>query len=133
MTFSCVTARRRVAGVMAACLLGGLAAATTVTPTASAEPDQCSPGALAATVSSVTSSARLYLNNHPGANQAVTEAANQPRPQAAANLRAYFTAHPQEYNELRGILAPIGDAQRRCNVTLLPPDLASAYDEFMAG
>ena len=63
----------------------------------------------------------------------VTAAATHPRPEAAANVRAYFTAHPQEYYELRGILAPIGDAQRQCSVTLLPPDLASAYDEFMAG
>jgi heme-binding protein len=31
------------------------------------------------------------------------------------------------------ILAPIGDAQRQCNVTMLPPELASAYTEFMAG
>ena len=31
------------------------------------------------------------------------------------------------------ILAPIGDTQRQCNVSLLPADLASAYSEFMAG
>jgi hemophore-related protein len=29
----------------------------------------------------------------------------QPPPQAASNLRTYFTAHPQEYYDLRGILA----------------------------
>jgi heme-binding protein len=45
----------------------------------------------------------------------------------------YFTAHPQEYNDLRGILAPIGDTQRQCNTTVLSPDLESAYNEFMAG
>ena len=63
----------------------------------------------------------------------MTAAAGQPRDQAAANLRGYFTAHLQEYYDLRGILAPIGDAQRQCNVTVLPPDLASAYSEFMLG
>jgi hypothetical protein len=47
--------------------------------------------------------------------------------------RADFTAHRQQYYELRGILAPIGDAERECNTTLLPPDLASAYDELIAG
>jgi hemophore-related protein len=57
----------------------------------------------------------------------------QPRDQAAANLRGYFTAHPQEYYDLRGILAPIGEAQRQCNVSVLPADLASAYSEFLAG
>ena len=58
---------------------------------------------------------------------------SQPRPEAAATLRGYFTANPQEYYELRGILAPIGDTQRQCNVSVLPPDLAAAYSEFMAG
>ena len=91
------------------------------------------PRRIANTVGSATGSAREYLNNHPGANAVVTAAATQPRPQAAANLRAYFTAHPQEYYELRGRLAPIGEAHRQCNVAVLPPDLASAYDEFMAG
>jgi hypothetical protein len=37
------------------------------------------------------------------------------------------------YYELRGILAPIGDAQRQRNASLLPPDLAAAYDQCMAG
>ncbi|MBJ7384638.1 MAG: hemophore-related protein, partial [Mycolicibacterium sp.] len=65
--------------------------------------------------------------------QAVTAAKSQPRPEAEANLRGYFTANPSEYYELRGILQPIGDTQQRCNVTVLPPELASAYDTFMAG
>jgi len=115
-----------------AVLISGFAAAVIVAPTAGAAPD-CSPGALSNTVGSTTGSARQYLQNHPDANDVVTAAESQPRPVAAANLRGYFTAHPQEYYELRGILAPIGDAQRQCNSTLLPPDLASAYDEFMAG
>jgi hemophore-related protein len=55
------------------------------------------------------------------------------RPQAGANIRSYFTANPQEYYEPKGILAPIGDTQRTCNVTVLPPHLESAYDEFVAG
>ena len=63
----------------------------------------------------------------------VSQAISQPRPDAAANVRSYFTAHPQEYYELRGILAPIGEAQRQCNTTVLSPELASAYAEFMAG
>ena len=74
-----------------------------------------------------------YLAGHPDANQVVMAASGQPRAQAASNLRSYFTAHPQEYYDLRGILAPIGDTQRQCNVTVLPPDLASAYDQFMTG
>jgi hemophore-related protein len=73
------------------------------------------------------------LDTHPGANQMVTAAYHQPRSDAAANIRGYLTANPQEYYELRAILAPTGDTQRQCNVRVLPPDLASAYDQFMAG
>ena len=132
MKFSGINARRTVAGVCASGLLGGLAVATITAPMASAAPD-CTASGVANTVSSVTGAARQYLADHPGANQAVTAAFNQPRPQAESNLRGYFTANPQEYYQLRGILAPIGDVQRQCNVSVLPPDLASAYDQFMAG
>ena len=133
MNFSGFTVRRTVAGIWAGCVLGGLAGATIAAPTAAAAPVGCSAGEVSSTVNSSISSARQYLADHPGANQVVMAALNQPRPQAAANVRGYFTANPQEYYDLRGILAPIGDVQRQCNVTALPPGLASAYDEFMAG
>src|ERR1700736_4235592 len=108
MKFSGKAVRRQAAGCG---LLAGLAATVIAAPTASAAPD-CSAGGVASTVSSVTGSANQYLNNHPGANAVVTAAKNEPRPQAASDLRYYFTAHPQEYVELRGILAPIGDPPR---------------------
>ena len=125
-------ARRGIVGFSAECVLAGAVAALVAAPTASAAPD-CSPSGVANTVSSATGSAQGYLNNHPGANQVVTAAYSQPQPVAASNLRSYFTANPTEYYELRGILAPIGDTQRQCNVAVLPPGLATAYDEFMAG
>ena len=133
MSFSGTTMRKGVAGIGAACVFGGLAAATLMAPIASAQPGQCTASTLTGTVSSVTAQARQYLDAHPGANQAVTAAMSQPRPEAEANLRGYFTANPGEYYDLRGILAPLGDAQRNCNVTVLPPDLQSAYNSFMAG
>ncbi len=123
------TARRYAAG---SCLLAGLAANTLAAPAVWAAPD-CSAAGVSGTVSAVTGSATQYLNAHPGANAVVTAARNEPRPQAATDVRNYFTAHPQEYVELRGILAPIGDTQRQCNTTVLSPDLESAYNEFMAG
>ncbi len=129
MKFSGRTARRQAAGY---CLLAGLAFTTIAAPTAFAAPD-CSAAGVTGTVSSVTGSANQYLGSHPGANAVVTAAKNEPRPQAETDLRNYFTAHPQEYVELRGILAPIGDTQRQCNTTVLSPDLESAYNEFMAG
>lgn len=133
MTVSSNAPRRRRLGLGVGCLLGGVAAATIAVPSASAQPNQCTADALAGTVSSVSGAARAYLAAHPGANQAVTAASTQPRSEASANLRGYFAANPREYYDLRGILAPIGDAQRQCNVTVLSPDLASAYAEFMAG
>jgi hemophore-related protein len=132
MAFSGNFARRYIVGAGAAALLGGLTAATLTAPAASAAPD-CSSGAVNNTVSSVTGPAHQYLAVHQGANQVITAAAGQPRPEAAASIRNYFTANPQEYYELRGILSPIGDLQQQCNVGVLSPELASAYTEFMAG
>ncbi|MET0452498.1 MAG: heme-binding protein [Mycobacterium sp.] len=131
MKFSGMTARRGAIGMVAGSLFAGVAAATIAAPVASAA--DCSAEGVANTVSTVTGSARDYLRAHPGANQVVTAAYGQPRADAAADIRSYFTANPGEYYELRAILAPIGDTQRQCNVTVLPPDLASAYDQFMAG
>jgi hemophore-related protein len=133
MKLSRIDVRRGIAGACAGSLLGGLALATIVAPSAVAAPDPCSASELSGTVSSATGAARAYLAGHPAADQAVTAAFSQPRPQAADTLRGYFTANPGEYQDLRGILAPIGDKQRQCNVAVLPPDLASAYDQFMAG
>lgn len=132
MKFTGITARRGIVGICASGLLGGVAAAVIAAPTASAAPD-CSASGVANTVSMATGAAKSYLDTHPGANQAVSTAMTQPRDQAAATLRGYFTANPQEYYDLRGILSPIGDAQRTCNVTALSPELSAAYNEFMAG
>lgn len=132
MKFSVIDARRGIVAACAGSLIAGFAAATLAAPSAGAATG-CEASTVSGTVSSVTGSARAYLDSHPGANQAVTSAIGQPRPQAAATLRGYFTANPQEYYDLRGILAPIGDVQRTCNIQALPPGLASAYDEFMAG
>lgn len=131
MNFTGITARRGAVGTVVGGLFAGLAVATMAAPTAAAA--DCSAAGVSGTVSSVTGQARDYLGSHPGANQVVTAAYGQPRSEAAANIRSYFTANPQEYVELRGILAPIGDTQRQCNVTVLTPELASAFDMFMAG
>src|ERR1700743_2289873 len=129
MNFSGKTLCRHAAGCG---LLAGLAATVIAAPTASAAPD-CSAAGVANTVSSVTGLAHQYLSSHPRATAVGPPRGNEPRPQAESDLRGYFTAHPQEYVELRGILAPIGDTQRQCNTTGLSPDLESAYNEFMAG
>ncbi|MCV7177728.1 heme-binding protein [Mycolicibacterium sphagni] len=132
MMFSGIAPSKKAAAVCTGLIVGGIAAATLAAPMASAAPD-CSSAGVANTVSSVTGSANQYLAAHPGANQVLTAAYGQPRPQAEANVRGYFTANPSEYYDLRGILSPIGATQQACNVTVLPPNLQSAYDAFMAG
>ncbi|WP_445170840.1 heme-binding protein [Mycolicibacterium sp. Dal123E01] len=130
--FSGIAPTTKAAAVCAGWLVGGMAVATLAAPMASATPD-CSSAGVANTVSSVTGSANQYLAGHPGANQVLMAARDQPRPQAEANVRGYFTANPGEYHDLRGILSPIGDTQQTCNVSVLSPNLQSAYDAFMAG
>ena len=127
-----IVTRRRVAGLGVGCVLAGLTMGIAAAPSAVAAPD-CTPDGVNATVSSTTGSAQQYLSAHPDANRVVMAAYGQPQPQAASDLRNYFTAHPHEYYDLRGILTPIGETERQCNVTALPPNLESAYHEFMAG
>jgi heme-binding protein len=132
MNISRIITRLQTAGIGAGFVAGTVAVGLSSAPSALAAPD-CSPAGVNATVSSATGAAQQYLSAHPGANQVVMAAYGQPRPQAASDLRTYFTAHPNEYQDLRGVLAPIGDAERQCNVTALPSNLESAYQEFMAG
>jgi heme-binding protein len=127
-----MTQLKKTARLALPAMVGGLAVAAMLAPTAGADAD-CSPSGIANTVGTTTGQTRDYLAAHPGAEHVFNAAKNQPRPQAEATIRGYFTANPQEYQELRGILEPIGDTQRDCNVTVLPPDLATAYDTFMAG
>ncbi|HEX5144081.1 MAG TPA: hemophore-related protein [Mycobacterium sp.] len=131
MKFSGTTASRSAVALSAGWLLGGAAIAMFTAPEASAA--DCSASGVSSTVSSVTGAAHQFLEGHPAANQVVTAAYGQSPAQAAGDIRRYFTANPGEYYELRGILTPIGDTQRQCNVTVLPPDLAAAYTMFMAG
>jgi hemophore-related protein len=131
MKTSGIRARQHKA-IGAGMLAGAAAVAVFAAPTALAQPD-CSPAGVNTTVSSATGAAQQYLAAHPGANQVVMAAYGESRPQAASDLRGYFTAHPGEYYDLRGVLSPIGDTERQCHVTALPPNLESAYQEFMAG
>ncbi|BBX99312.1 hemophore-related protein [Mycobacterium lacus] len=107
MKISRLAVQRRVAGIGAGCLLGGMAIAALGAPQAGATPD-CGPEGVRATVSPATGSACAYLAAHPDANQAVGAAYNHPRPPVLISLRNYVTQHPQEYGDLRDILTPIG-------------------------
>ena len=43
------------------------------------------------------------------------------------SVRDYFVAHPQEYQELRAIAAPLSDPQRGCNAAIQPMQIAALY------
>lgn len=62
------------------------------------------------------------------ANQVLTAAATQPPPDARAAVRAYFTAHPNEYLDLRGIAAPLTVMRAQCGVAVSPGQLATLFD-----
>jgi heme-binding protein len=115
-----------------ACLVGGIAAATISAPIALAAP--CSASGATATISSVSGAASQFLTAHPGADQALTNAATQTPDEARASVRAYFTANPGEYLELKGITRPLVDLQNQCGVNGLGgADLLQAFNEFQNG
>jgi heme-binding protein len=113
-----------------AAIVGGVAVALAV-PVAYAAP--CSAAAATGTIGSVSSAASQFLATHPGADQTLSEAISQSPDDARASVRAYFTAHPDEYLALRGITAPLADVQNRCGTAGLPMNLIDAFDEFQAG
>lgn len=132
MRNSVITARRRAAGVFAGCVAAAASAAVLAAPAASAAP--CMADEAANTISAVAGDAGRYLSAHPGANQALSDAAAQPRDQARTTVRNYFTANPGEYFDLKGITAPLVDLKNRCGAAGgIPTDLISAFDEFQAG
>lgn len=126
-----IVARRGIAGAFAATLLGAAVATTLGAPVAGAE--QCAAGEVATTFSSVSGAAGQFLSAHPGANRVLTDARGQSPEQARADVRAYFTANPGEYYELKNITAPLVDLQNRCGTNGVPPELVQAFNEFQAG
>ncbi len=120
--------RRVMTGAFATCVLGGVIAGTVAMPMANAAP--CSASGLATTASGVLGQAGGYLDAHPGANDVLTAAANQPAGEAESSVRAYFTAHPNEYFDLQGIVAPLKDLRGQCGLSVTPSQLALLFDSL---
>ncbi len=79
---------RRPLAAVGACLAGGIAVAGIVGgPPAAAAVGGCGSAAARATAAGAADS--------------------EPHDEATATLRDYFRTHPQQYNDLRGIMAPI--------------------------
>jgi hemophore-related protein len=128
---SATAVRRGLFGAFATCALGGVAAATIAIPTAGAQPG-CSASDFSRTASGVLADAGGWLDTHPGAND-VLSAAGMQGAGAETSVRDYFVAHPQEYQELRGIAAPLIDMQRSCGPAIQPMQIAALYTALSQG
>ena len=128
MTNLTSTSRCAVLGAVASC---ALAAATIAAPSALAQPG-CTASGFAHTASGVLASAGAWLDAHPSANDVLT-AAGMRDAGAEQSVRDYFVARPQEYQELRGIAAPLVDMQRRCNTAIQPMQIAALYQALSSG
>jgi heme-binding protein len=125
MTTSATAVRRGLFGAIATCALGGLAFATIAIPSAGAQPN-CTASGFSHTASGVLAAAGGWLDAHQEANNVLTAAGMQGAG-AEASVRDYFVAHPQEYQELRGIAAPLIDLQHGCNTAIQPIQIAALY------
>ena len=126
MTISATAVRRGLLGAFATCALGGVAAATIAIPSAGAQPPNCTASGFAHTASGVLATAGAWLDTHPDANNVLTAAGMQGAG-AEQSVRDYFTSRPHEYQELRGIAAPLIDLQRGCNTAIQPMQIAALY------
>ena len=104
MNFSGITARRKVAGAIVGSLLGGVAAATIVAPSAAAAPQGCSAGEVADTVSNHLDLGASVPEQPPflPTRSLMGALRDQPRAQAESDVRGYFTANPRRVLRAEG-------------------------------
>jgi heme-binding protein len=67
------------------------------------------------------------LDAHPDANNVLTAAGMQGAA-AEVSVRDSFVAHPQEFQELRGIAAPLINMQHGCGAAIQPMQIAALYE-----
>jgi hemophore-related protein len=129
---SATAVRRGLYGMFAGGLLGGVASAAMIMPSANAEPamptmpDSCTFSSAADTSSTVSAKMSTYLEAHPDTNQALTDIAKQPMDQAQVAYRAYFANHPQVESELRAINQPAADLVSQCGIVVRPTPVSEA-------
>ena len=119
--------RRGAFAVLAASAIGGLAAATIAIPTASAEPG-CTAAGLSSALGTVSTATGQYLDAHPGADDAITNAGALAPGEGENAIRAYFVAHPQEWTDLQGIARPLANLRQQCDVDVAPAQIARLFD-----
>lgn len=122
--------RRLVLAGLAAGALGAVAASglANTSPAADATPAACTASGLASTASGVLSQAGGYLNDHPEANDVLTNAANQPADEARSAVRGYFVGHLDQLTALQNIAQPLTDLRTQCGVSVSPSQLATLME-----
>jgi heme-binding protein len=127
MQISGIDKRRGALAVLTAGALGGLAAATIASPTASAQPG-CTAAGLSSALGTVSTATGQYLAAHPGADDAITSSGAMAPGDSENAIRAYFVAHPQEWAELQGIARPLANLRQQCDVDVAPAQIARLFD-----
>ena len=124
--------RKSVYGIFAGGLLGGVASAAMIMPSANAEPvtpttpGSCTFSSAANTSSTVSAQMSTYLAAHPDTNQALTDIAKQPMDEAQVAYRAYFADNPQVEAELKAINQPAADLVSQCGIVVRPTPISEA-------
>jgi hemophore-related protein len=95
-------------------LAGGVALGGAPLASADPEPPHCTAADLAGIMSGVTASTSVYLHTHPDVNYFLSDLKKLPKEERKAKVKEFFTAHPQEADELRGLRQPVRDFHARC-------------------
>jgi hemophore-related protein len=126
MKISEKTVRRGLYGMLAGGLLGGVATAAIVLPSASAAPDECTASGMATTQSTVQTSMSTYLQMHPQTNQALTDIAKQAPSEAQASYQTYFNQNPTVATDLKGLQQPVTELNSQCGIQSTSNQLTDA-------
>lgn len=122
------TTSRLAIGAAAVGILGAVAAivptAGTTAPAADAAPAPCTAAGLSSTASGVLGQAGGFLNDHPEANDVLTNAASMPADQAKSSVQGYFIGHLDQLSALQGIAQPLTDLKNQCGIAVSPTQLA---------
>ena len=116
MLMSETTVRRGLSGMFAGALLGGIASAAFLMPSADAAPDRCSASGVATTQSSVQLSTSTYLQTHPQTDQSLTDISMQSPTQAQVSYETFFADNPQVAKDLKGLQQPISELNTQCGI-----------------
>ena len=95
--------------------------------TGSAKADQpgCTAAGLSSALGTVAAGTGSWLSSHPAANDVITNSGPNGNEDA---IRAYFVAHPGEWQELQGIANPLRSLRQGCSTQVGAGAVARLFD-----